>query len=209
MVPQGAVLGAIYDASQVNLPPHVHINVLDAEGAYHDPLKFFPSLDDPQPPVIKGLYLVDNRNHVVAAEETREPRLQRVKLGTYELVVDALDEMPPSTIGQPVHRLEVFVEIGHRDASPITRRIASVHLDRLPEKDFLSGVQTIYKINPILRHDGTPITNQVHTARPRKFLFRFPLEEAMLPLMTEVGINVVAYDYAGNQDTCRMTLLLE
>jgi hypothetical protein len=209
VVHQGAVLGDIYDASHLNIPPHVHINVIDAEGYYHDPLKFFPSLADPQPPVIKGIYLVDDRNHVVAAEETREPRRQRVTLGNYELVVDALDEMPPSKIGQPVYRMEVFVEVRQRDTSPRTGQMASTHVDRLPEKDFLSGVQTIYKLDPIIRQDGTPLTNQVEAAKPRKFLFRFPLEAALLAPMTEVGVNVVAYDYAGNKDTCRMIIMLE
>jgi murein DD-endopeptidase MepM/ murein hydrolase activator NlpD len=59
VVQQGAVLGDIYDASPLNIPPHVHINVIGAEGYYHDPLKFFPPLADPQPPVINGIYLVD------------------------------------------------------------------------------------------------------------------------------------------------------
>jgi hypothetical protein len=133
---------------------------------------------------------------------------QRVS-GNYELVVDALDEMPPSNIGQPVHRMEVFVEVWQRDQPPITRQLASVHVDRLPEKDFLSGVQTIYKLDPIMRQDGTPLTTQVDMAKPRKFLFRFPLEDALLAPMTEVGVHVVAYDYAGNKDTCPMTLILE
>ena len=209
IVQQGALLGEIYDASKLNITPHVHINVIDAKGYYHDPMKFFPSLSDLQPPVIKGIYLVDDRNQVVAAEETGEARRQRVKSGKYELVVDALDEIPPSKIGQPVHRMDVFVEVRQSDKSPITRQIASLRSDRLPGKDFLSGVKTIYKTDPIIRQDGSPITNQVDAEKPRKFLFRFALEEAMLAPMTEVGVNVVAYDYAGNKDTWLMTIIVE
>lgn len=121
IVQQGALLGEIYDASKVNITPHVHINVIDAEGYYHDPLKFFPSLSDPQPPLIKGIYLVDDRNQAVAAEETRETRRQPVKLGKFELVVDVLDEIPPSKIGQPVYRMDVFIELWQRDKSPVNQ----------------------------------------------------------------------------------------
>lgn len=65
-VRRGALLAQIYDPAAMGIPSHVHVDVIDPKGVYHNGLAFFPPLQDNKPPVIRGVYLVAADNRAVA-----------------------------------------------------------------------------------------------------------------------------------------------
>ena len=189
-VESGVLLGEIYDASSLGIFPHVHINLIDSTGYYQNPWQFLPPPDDSQAPTIRGIYIINDNNQVVSEIE---------KSGEYALVVDAIDIIPPSEIGQSVYALEVFICPSEEDDCAKPSLLSSVNFDQLPEQnDFISGAEEVYQIEPIVLPDGSQITNQIKPEQPRRFLFRFPLPEEIIIEENQLNLQVIASDFVGN-----------
>ncbi len=184
-VKAGTYLAEVYDAplTDPRIAPHVHVDVIDRAGVHHNPLKFFPRLADDQSPVVNALYLVDKDNRALAGD--------RLDFRISEVVADVIDFIPGSPLGDTVKRLELR-------AGEIVVKI--IDFDRLPEKDYLKGVADVYKIEPIRLPDGSELTNQVELDRPRKFLYRFPFDGAMVPTGTKtLVLTLEVLDFYGNR----------
>lgn len=53
-VERGEFLAGIYDASTVNIEPHVHVDVIGKDGVHVNPLEQFPPLEDREAPLKTG-----------------------------------------------------------------------------------------------------------------------------------------------------------
>ncbi len=193
-VERGVLLARIYDAPKFDpsIPPHVHVDVIDRDGIYQNPLKFFPPVSDKSAPKIQAIYLVDMNNHVVAGNAPGSGLPTLLAPGNYELVLDIIDIIDGAPMGDSVARLSVSANgtaIGNWD-----------FLDRLPKKSYLEGVKDVYKIEPIVLPDGQTLTNQVDLSSPRKFLYRFDLDTSKVPVGTDrlIRIEIMAQDFAQN-----------
>ncbi len=202
-VDRGTLLARIYDAPKFDpqIPAHVHIDVIDRDGIYQNPLKFFPPVSDKTPPKILGIYLVDGTNHVVAGSVPGIGLPSLLSSGKYEVVLDIIDFIDGAPMGDSVARLSVSVNgtsIGNLD-----------FIDRLPKKSYLEGVKEVYKIDPIVLPDGKTLTNQVDLSAPRKFLYRFDLDTSKTPVGADgvVQIKIMAQDFA--QNSTRSTVELK
>ncbi len=203
-VERGVLLARIYDAPKFDptIPPHVHVDVIDRDGIYQNPLKFFPPVSDKTAPQIQGIYLVDVNNHVVAGSAPGIGLPPLLPSGKYELVLDIIDIIDGAPMGDSVARLKVSANgtsIGNLN-----------FLDRLPRKSYLEGVKDVYKIEPIVLADGKTLTNQVDLSGPRKFLYRFDLDTSKVPVGADgvIRIQIMAQDFARNstQSTLELTL---
>ena len=189
-VEAGVLLGEIYDASSLGIFPHVHINLIDSTGYYQNPWQFLPPPDDTQTPKIRGIYVINENNQVVGEIE---------KSGKYALIVDVIDTIPPSEIGQSVYALEVFICPYEDDNCAEPTLLSSAKFDQLPgQNDFISGAEEVYQIEPIVLPDGSQITNQIKPEQPRRFLFRFPLPEEIIIEKNQLNLQVMASDFVGN-----------
>ena len=198
--PQGMQLAAIYDASALGIPPHLHVDVIDPQGVYHNGLAFFPALADDRPPTIRGVYFVDAASRAAAAGRLQGQGVD-VPAGKYDLVIDAADEIPPGTWGDSLYALEVVAA---------ERPVGSMRFDRLPDKDYLKGVDAVYRLAPFTGPSGETIANQIELDRPRHFLFHFPFDTAALPPgATRVPLEVRAVDFAGNETRLTLELRLQ
>ena len=202
-VAPGAVLAQIVDTTHVapQIPPHVHINVIDQEGRYYNPLHFFPPLPDALAPVLVGVYVVDPTNQVVAGGNPASIFDEIIAPGAYELVLDIIDQIPPAMHGEAIYKLVV---------STNGVLLGKVEFDRLPANNYLTGVSDIYKLEPIRLRDGRLLTNQVDLATPRKFLYRFPFQTEKFSNATtdRVRVAIEAADYAGNTRAATVELKL-
>ncbi len=193
-VERGILLARIYDAPKFdpNIPAHVHVDVIDRDGIYQNPLKFFPPVSDKTAPQIQGIYLVDVNNHVVAGDAPGSALPTSLAPGNYDLVVDIIDIIDGAPMGDSVSRLS---------ASANGASIGSLDFrDRLPNKSYLQGVKEVYKIEPIVLPDGKKLTNQIDLSGPRKFLYRFDLDTSKVPVGVDrvIRIEIMAQDFAEN-----------
>ncbi len=191
-VESGTMLARIYDAPKFDpdIPPHVHVDVIDGDGVYQNPLRFFPRISGNTALRIQGVYLVDVTNHVVAGRAAGIDLPTELPAGKYDLVLDVIDILDGAVSGDSVSRLSVSANgasIGSFDFR-----------DRLPKKSFLEGVRDVYRIEPILLPHGRTMTNQVENSRPRKFLYRFELDTSKIQVGTDrvIKIRVTAEDFA-------------
>ncbi|MFK8185329.1 MAG: M23 family metallopeptidase [Phormidesmis sp.] len=186
-VEAGTFLGGVFDATVVDVVPHLHINVLDPEGYYVNPRQFLPEISDEISPTIRGIYVVNEQGDVVVNPSS----------GEYELVIDVVDEIAPSTMDQSIYRLEITTQSGEETT-------AWQHVfDQLPvPEDFISGATDIYRAEPITLPDGSILANQFFPDQPRRFLHRMPIA---LPAGTTL-IQVTAADFSGNEDQSTLTV---
>ncbi len=191
-VESGTMLARIYDAPKFDpgIPPHVHVDVIDGDGVYQNPLRFFPRVSGNAALRIQGVYLVDVTNHVVAGRAAGIDLPTEFPVGKYELVLDVIDILDGAVLGDSVSRLSVSANgasIGSFDFR-----------DRLPKKSYLEGVRDVYRIEPIVLPHGRTMTNQVDSSGPRKFLYRFELDTSKIPAGTDgvIKIRVTAEDFA-------------
>ncbi|NEQ52933.1 MAG: M23 family metallopeptidase [Leptolyngbya sp. SIO3F4] len=189
-VEAGTFLGDVFDATVVDISPHLHLNVIDPEGYYTNPRLFLPEINDETSPTIRGLYLVNAQGQVVTNPTS----------GRYELVMDVVDEIPPSTIDQSIYRLEVITE--SEEATTLWQQL----FDQLPTPgNFISGAMETYRREPITLTDGSTLASQFNYKEPRRFLYRMPIE---LQAGTTL-IQVTAEDFNGNQDQSDLTLEID
>ncbi len=203
-VERGVLLARIYDAPKFDpdIPAHVHVDVIDRDGVYHNPLKFFPQISDKTAPKIEGIYVVDSSNKVVAGNAQGIGLPALLPSGKYELVLDIIDIIDGAPMGDSVARLSVSANgtsIGHLD-----------FLDRLPKKNYLEGINDVYKIEPIVLPDGKALKNQVDLSGPRKFLYRFDLDTSKLTVSADgvIKVDIMAEDFAHNSTQSTVELRL-
>ncbi len=193
-VKPGIMLARIYDAPKFDpdIPPHVHVNVIDRDGNYQNPLKFFPPVSYKSAPRIQGIYVVDANNHIIAGKASGIGLPTSLPVGKYELVLDIIDIIDGAPMGDSVSRLSVLANgssVGDLD-----------FLEHLPKKSFLEGVREAYKIDPIIFPDGKTLTNQVDLSGPRRFLYRLDLDTSKIPVGADglIRIQIMAQDFAKN-----------
>ncbi len=194
-VSDGALLGKIYDASQMGygIFPHVHINVISSNGHYQEPLRFFPKLSADKPPVIRGLYLIDSKNRVLADDKNEIFPLSRTSKVS-ALIVDAFDVISPSTVETTPASISVWAFKGHGGKNIL---LAKRKFDYLPGKNFFMGVSSVYQIAPLSFSNGKILENEVDMGHPRRFLFRFP-KITNFPVGSS-GLKIVVSDFAGKE----------
>lgn len=187
-VEAGELIGLIYDASPMGIPPHVHVNVISPEGYYQNPLRFLPSLPDEEPPVIRGIYLE------AVGEQTLCQNLDAsLPAGRYRLVLDAYDLLPPSNLEQSLYSLNVFVSDGEN---------REFKFDQLPHKNFLKGADEIYHLSPVRCGREETFQNQVGARAARRFLYTVPMN------LQDRGnrLHIEAADFAGNVTTIQLPI---
>ncbi len=175
----------------------MHVDVIDQDGVYQNPLRFFPPLADKTAPKIQGIYVVDGSSRVVAGRAAGIALPSLLPSGKYELVLDIIDIIDGAPLGDSVSRVTVTANgtsIGNLDFR-----------DRLPKRSYLDGVKDAYRIEPIVLPDGETLRNRVDVSGPRKFLYRCDLDTTSIPTGADgvIRIAITAEDFAKNatQDT--------
>lgn len=204
-VAPGTFLGRIYDAPKLypSILPHVHINVIDRNGYYQNPLKFFPPVSSSAVPKIRGIYLVGTNNRVVAGQSAGLLLPAVILPGKYELVLDVIDFMECAPLGDSVALMRVLANgasIGSFDFR-----------DHLPQKSFIKGVRNVYRIEPITLPDGKTLKNQVNEGKPRRFLYRFAFDTSKMPIRPDgtVKIAVRTQDFANKSSEATFKLKIK
>ncbi len=187
-VAEGTLVARITDASSVGVPSHLHVEVIDRDGVRQNPLRFLPPLADHVAPRILGIYVVGADGRAVAQQSGGGARGVVPPGRTYELVVDAVDQIPPGTWGDALYGLDVTLN---------GRALSSERFDRLPDADYLKGVTDVYRVKPFVDLDGKTVDNQIDLKAPRHFLFRVPFTAPATP--GTLRFDVRALDYAGNE----------
>jgi len=194
-VAEGTFVARITDASSVGLPSHVHVEVINGAGVRQDPLRYLPPLADKIAPLILGVYIVDENSHAVAQQSGGTAR-GVVPLGRhYELVVDAVDMIPPGAWGDALYALDVSLN---------GSSLHSVRFDALPDADYLKGVTDVYRVKPFKDLDGNTLKNQIDLKARRHFLYRMPFVAPLAP--GPLNFEVRALDYAHNETRVSITL---
>lgn len=193
-VASGAMLGRIYDASEMNagIFPHVHVNVIDQKGFYQNPLNLFPPFKSKNKPIIRAIYFVNSNYHIVAKWEPGIVNPMILTPGKYVMVLDISDVLGHVVAGDSLRYLSVLANgkvLGIDDFSK-----------HLPKKSFLEGVSNVYMIKPIVFSDGKTVANQTDPTRLRRFLYRFNLDLTRnLPEREkELKLKIFAQDFAKN-----------
>jgi len=193
-VASGAMLGRIYDASEMNagIFPHVHVNVIDQRGFYQNPLNFFPPFKSQNKPIIRAIYFVNRNQHIVAKWEPGSVKPMILTPGKYVLVLDISDVLGHVAEGDSLRYLSVLVNgkvLGIDDFSK-----------HLPQKSFFEGVSNVYMIKPIVFSDGKTLSNQTVPTQLRRFLYRFNLNFTRKQPEREkkIKLKIFAQDFAKN-----------
>ncbi len=187
-VTEGTLVARIADASPVGLPSHVHVELIDRAGVRQDPLRFLPPLADDVPPDILGVYAVGADGHAVAEQVGGATRGAVTRGQSYDLIVDAVDVIPPGTWGDALYGLDVALN---------GRPLRSMRFDALPDADYLKGVTDVYRVEPFVDLDGRKVDDQIALTAPRHFLYRVPFTAPSRP--GPLRFDVRALDYAHNE----------
>jgi len=156
----GAVLGGIYDAAEIGIEPHVHINVIGPEGLYVDPLGLLPAIGDSTPPILEATWWARRDGE----------RMLEIPPGDESakfLVVDALDIAPGDLGAQSVQAIS---------ASQDGNKLFSFDLSVLPEPSFLDGVSDVYFLGALELLDGRILRSEIRETR--RFLYAIPLSDS-------------------------------
>lgn len=155
----GAVLGGIYDASQIGIEPHVHVNVIGPDGLYKDPLGLLPGIGDDTAPTLNAAWWArkdgDRLVEVTSGDESAAV-----------LVVDAQDIAPGDLGAQSLQAMS---------ASQNGNSLFSFDLSVLPEPSFLDGVSEVYFLGELELLDGSIVHSEVQETR--RFLYAVPLAQ--------------------------------
>lgn len=196
MITEGIRIGRIADAEPFGLPSHLHLEIIDRQGQYQNPLRFLPSLNDDVAPIIHGVYIIRASTSKTVAQEVDGKTRGSVPLnGQYELIINVTDQIPPGTWGNSLYSLEVMMN---------GTQIDTLLFNRLADPDYLKGVADVYRIDPFMDMDGKQVANQIELGKPRQYLFRVPFTAP--PDVEDVRFQVSASDFARNLATESVTL---
>jgi hypothetical protein len=174
----GETVGRIYDAAEIGIEPHLHINVIAPEGWYQNPLSRLPALGDELAPRIEHVWWARSEGDGSYAEVDPRETVPSV------LVVDAWDLMPGMLGRQALYELRA------------TRGGETIHaftFDTLPERSFLEGLRDVYLLGELHTLDGQTARSEANETR--RFLYAIPLDLERRPGMR---IRIEVSDHAGN-----------
>ena len=174
----GDMVGRIYDAAELGIEPHLHINVISPEGIYHNPLNRLPALGDAFAPSIEHIWWVRSEGKGAYAEV--DPREAEPTM----LVFEASDLAPGLLHRQAIYELRVTL-----DGAPIH----AFKFDTLPETSFLEGLENVYFLGELRTLDGQIARSEARDTR--RFLYAVPLEGELVP---GTRIRIEVSDHAGN-----------
>lgn len=173
----GAFLAEIYDASEIGIEPHLHINVVSAEGMYQNPLIHLQSIGDNASPTIANTWLAQKINDKYVETKNRSA-------GVYYLIIDAFDMAPGAYARQSLYKMKVT----QGDES-----IFEFVFDKLPHASFLEGVDDIYFLSDLKTLDGNIVRSRVKD--DRKFLYAI---KTQIPERGVTRIEIEVEDFYGN-----------
>lgn len=174
----GDMVGRIYDAVEIGIEPHLHINVISPEGIYHNPLNRLPALGDEFAPSIEHIWWARSEGDGLLVEvdpQESDPSL---------LVLEASDLAPGMLHRQAIYEVRV------------TRDGALLHafkFDSLPETSFLDGLENVYFLGELQTLDGRIVRSEASDTR--RFLYTVPLDAEPRPGMR---LRIEVSDHAGN-----------
>ncbi len=186
----GQHIADIYDPAKLSIkePPHVHIEILGPDGHLYDPLNWLPLLKHTEPPILRGLLVVDGHNRIISELDENGHFTNPVTLGKYELILDIIDFIPPVGDGDAVKELRVCLDC---------REIHHLLFDRLPYETYMKGADEAYKIAPVIRKDGACLANFNVEEKPNIHLYRCGLNLHGSNASSR-ALRIMAQGYAGN-----------
>lgn len=188
----GTYLGTVYDGALIGVESHIHINVLDEEAYYLNPLRFLPEVLDDLAPSFNEVYLLreDGDAYQLASDCTVTADPDRCIL-----VLDAHDDINGSSWEHSLYQLDFYVQVGGD-----WQRVHGFEFDQLPDPNYRSGWQDIYWYEPFQDAQGNTVDNDVESLGDRRFLYRLPLEPVDLGSESSASeARVVLRDFAGNE----------
>lgn len=165
----GEPVGGLYDASEIGIEPHLHINLIRTDGLYMDPLAVFPPIGDHEGPILNAHYWAVERDGALI-----------------ELMgaADEATDLAPGDMG-PLS-LEAF------SVRSDGRTLFEFDLETLPSASFLEGAGDVYFLRGLELEDGTVLGSDV--VEDLHFLYAVPLGETA----PGAAIEVVMRDASGN-----------
>ncbi len=182
-VTAGAHLGRIYDASAIGIEPHLHINILSAQGMYLNPFIALSDLGDEVAPTVSETWWAEPKGDRYVEVEALVP-------GEFVLVIDAFDIAPGEFGRQSLYRMRVRQE---------GETIFEFQFDALPHPSFLEGTNEIYFLGELKTRDGQILRSEVQN--DRRFLYAVPVK---IPSADPPEIEIVTEDFAGNTSRHRL-----
>lgn len=145
---------------------HIHVNVLDGNGNYINPLRFLVAPFDLTPPRIKEIFFLRNEGSTTVSPQTLS--------GDIDIIVQAEDLMDKEPYQLTIYKLEYEVRSAqgkvHLPRTPLWQ------FDRLPKgNDIHEHVHTIYKSS---FRDGGKRRRTSGNYRQREFYFVLTNQEA-------------------------------
>ncbi|MET0061095.1 MAG: aminotransferase class V-fold PLP-dependent enzyme [Candidatus Thiodiazotropha endolucinida] len=202
-VAAGDYIADIYDPAVqgIDAPPHLHIEIVDSHGYWHDPLNWLPSLDHEDPPVLRGAWVVDSHNRVISEFDGNDRFKQSVSVAKHELVLDIVDFIPPVGTGDAIKELQICLDC---------QEILHLRFDRLPYTSYMRGADEVYKIEPVIRSDGACLANFNVDEPATIHLYRCALNLHGSNIAVR-SLRVRARGYAGNQlaVTCLLPTIIK
>ena len=183
-VTAGTVIGRIYDASEIDIEPHVHINVIDTDGIYLNPQAYLPDIGDKVAPVIESIWWATQNDTGFIEIESPRP-------GLNTLILSAYDTAPGNYQRQSIYSMKVLKG---------TDRIFEFKFDRLPGASFFEGLDDIYFLDELITLNGTVMRSE--TQQVRRFLYSMEInfEENEIE-----NLRIVATDFSGNTTYLEIT----
>ncbi len=173
----GTFVGRIYDASEMGLEPHLHINVLSDQESYLNPLIALGDLGDEAAPTIARTWWARPVGDQYVEVDEPAP-------GKYFLVIDAYDTAPGNFWRQSLYRLQVRQE---------GKTIFNFKFDALAHPSYMEGVHEIYFLGELKTLDGQIVKSAAR--KKRRFLYAVPVK---IPSKNIPEFEIVTEDFAGN-----------
>lgn len=196
MITEGIRLGRIADATPYGLPSHLHLEVIDRQNQYENPLRFLPDLHDDSAPTIHGVYVIRASTGKTVAQEVDGVTRGTVPIGgEYELIVNVTDQIPPGMWGNSLYGMEVDLN---------GRQLITELFNRLTNPDYLEGVTDVYRVEPFMDMDGKKVADEIELGKPRQYLFRIPFTAP--PDIEDLTFDISAFDFSRNTTDLMVTL---
>jgi hypothetical protein len=173
----GTVIGRVYDASEIGIEPHIHINVIDLDGIYLNPLIFLPDTGDKNAPIFSEFWWVRRIDADFIEIESPEP-------GMNTLIIAAYDIAPGNMHEQSIYSMQVL----HGD-----KVIFNFKFDRLPYLSFFDGLDEIYFLGELTTLNGTVLRSESGELRQFLYAVDVNIDEA-----ASRELRIVLEDFSGN-----------
>jgi len=190
-IEKGEYLGKIYNSTHMNIPMHLHTNLINPDGYYSNPLHRYPKIADLTSPKIETIFIAEESEKsfkkISTSHLLKNPDKKKF------LMVKAHDHAGKSDIVLGIYKMEVTLKSSDKE-----KQLHQFQFDQLPEKRFTKGTE-IYLSKPISIDGKVVEPGNMNAVRKRNLFYKIPLSTHLEKFNDENIIEVTAYDFNGNK----------